>query len=116
MRANDVASLAKLALEILDRKYETKHSSYVYELPGEVTDREAACEQLFATMDAEAANKTPVLEDHLARNVFQDDVRLKVQRHADAQTRLSAWAKEKAAYLAVSGFGLPMEYPEVFAL
>lgn len=72
----------------------------MYEKPQEVVDREAANTKLFLEMDKESAAKSPVLADHLARNEFQDAVRLKVQSHADLHSRLSAWATAKAAYLA----------------
>jgi hypothetical protein len=70
-----VASLKVRGKEILARKYETKHSVYVYENPVKVKGRETNVSRLRWSL-TESTSKRPILDDHLARNELQDKLRL----------------------------------------
>ena len=94
-----VASLHQLGQVILARKYETSLSSYVYEEPTQVQQREADLAARWLQLDELATAKQPFLEDHLARNQFQNKVRLMVSNHSDSFGQIKAWVDEKAAYL-----------------
>jgi hypothetical protein len=99
MTAADVASLKALGTEILARKYETKHSVYVYEKPDEVKGRETNVDDVWGVLETESTSKRPILDDHLARNEFQEKLRLWVKNHKDTSTELASWHTSKAAYL-----------------
>ncbi|EGD76823.1 paramyosin [Salpingoeca rosetta] len=94
-----LASLQQLGKDILAREYKTAHSSYAYESPAEVTQREADLHAAWKELDALAEQRQPFLDDHLARNQFQNKVRLWVKTHADAFKLLSEWHASKRAYL-----------------
>jgi hypothetical protein len=94
-----LASLKALGAEVHSRKYETKYSTYVYELPEDITAREETVGEEWAELDRASAQKRPILEDHLARNRFQDKVRLWVKNHADSHADILAWAADRRAYL-----------------
>lgn len=95
----DVATLKALGKEILSRKYETPHSTYVYEKPKEIQERESKVDDFWEELDRESQLKRPILEDHLARNEFQEKVRLWVKNHEDMYLQLLGWYKSKQAYL-----------------
>ncbi|EDQ86636.1 uncharacterized protein MONBRDRAFT_28031 [Monosiga brevicollis MX1] len=97
--AADLASLQKLGANILARSYKTALSAYTYEEPASITDREASLAAAWQQLDAASAVKLPILEDHLARNVFQEKVRLWVRNHQDAHASLRDWSVNRQAYL-----------------
>lgn len=94
-----VASLQALGAEVLARRYATNYSSYVYEVPEDITAREETVAEEWLELDRASAAKRPVLEDHLARNRFQDKVRLWVKAHADLHANIVAWAADRRTYL-----------------
>jgi hypothetical protein len=76
MVASAIASLKEQGAAILARKYSTSLSSYVYESPQEVRDREAAVDKLFAELDASAAQRKATLAALLAREERKEELRL----------------------------------------
>jgi hypothetical protein len=64
-----VAQLKALGANILDQKYETKYSSYVFENPSEIADRESAVDVKWSLLSELSAEKRNVLDDHLARSL-----------------------------------------------
>jgi len=87
-----IAQLKKLGAELVRERYERK---------AEVLQREQSIDAHWATMAQLSAQKRPVLEDDLAREVFREELRQKGVQHADRHTRLvTTWYTEKAEYLA----------------
>eukprot|EP00051_Salpingoeca_urceolata_P017390 m.236470 g.236470 ORF g.236470 m.236470 type:complete len:1366 (+) comp18939_c2_seq7:236-4333(+) len=99
MTATNVASLQQLGKTVLSRKYATSFSSYAFEHPQDIKSREAEVLQEWATLDALAADKAPFLQDHLARNTFQNKIRLWVSSHKDMSAKLEAWLADRERYL-----------------
>jgi len=67
-----------------------------------VKAREASIIAHFDTeMVNESTTKRPILDDHLARELFKEELRLKGVQHGDRFQKLAAWCTEKEAYLAV---------------
>jgi len=93
IRTTQVESLLTLGAE-LDREH--------FEHIAEVKEREAKVIASFDTdMANESATKRPILDDHLARELFKEELRLKGVQHGDRFSKLSAWCTEKETYLAV---------------
>jgi len=96
---SNVAQLKKLGAEILALKYETKYSSYVFEKPQEIKDREAAIDAKWKELSELSAEKKRVLDDHLAREEFKEKVRRMNDQHTDKHNTLQSWITEQEAYL-----------------
>jgi len=93
IRTSQVDALLKLGAELESEKYERIE---------EVKAREASIIAHFDTeMANESATKRPILDDHLARELFKEELRLKGVQHGDRYNKLAAWCTEKEAYLAV---------------
>eukprot|EP00049_Salpingoeca_infusionum_P009182 m.152573 g.152573 ORF g.152573 m.152573 type:complete len:1745 (-) comp14262_c0_seq1:1421-6655(-) len=101
LTATSLASFHELGKTVLARKYETSYSSYVYEEPNAIKTRESDLAAPWNKLDEEAKEKLTVLDDHLKRNIFQDEVRLSVDIHKDTFNKIQGWVQEKQAYLAV---------------
>eukprot|EP00041_Stephanoeca_diplocostata_P039173 m.1595633 g.1595633 ORF g.1595633 m.1595633 type:complete len:371 (-) comp25342_c0_seq39:7209-8321(-) len=101
MTSANVASMKKLGQDVLARKYETKHSTYVYEKPEEIQANEQAVDTAWSELETESALKRPILDDHLARNEFQEKVRLWVKSHESIHQNITKWYNDKEAYLKV---------------
>eukprot|EP00055_Hartaetosiga_balthica_P008816 m.33924 g.33924 ORF g.33924 m.33924 type:complete len:1745 (+) comp6485_c0_seq2:13-5247(+) len=99
LTAVDLASLKSLGKNILGREYKTDHSQYKYEKPEEITQQETALDADWAKLDASAQVSKAILDDHLARNQFQNKVRLWVKGHTDMHAELKGWFTERKAYL-----------------
>ena len=80
-------------------RYASDLSQYTYESPSDVTAREAAIASRLAKLLELAEAKLRFLQDHLARNRFQDDVRLWVRGHQDSHTSIVAWVDGRRRYL-----------------
>lgn len=92
IRASQVEALLRLGAELAQEHYERTE---------EVQTREAAIVAHFDTeMAGESAAKRPILDDHLARELFKEELRLKGVQHSDRYKKLHAWCQEKEAYLA----------------
>jgi len=93
IRSSQVESLLTLGAE-LDREH--------FEHIADVKEREAKIIAGFDTdMVNESTTKRPILDDHLARELFKEELRLKGVQHGDRFNKLAAWCTEKEAYLAV---------------
>ena len=93
IRATQVAALLALGAELAQEHYERI---------ADVQAREASIVAHFDTeMAGESRAKRPVLDDHLARELFKEELRLKGVQHGDRYRKLTAWCAEKEAYLAV---------------
>jgi len=91
IRASQVDALLKLGAELEQEKYERT---------SEVKAREASITAKFDQMAKESGVKRPILDDHLARELFKEELRLKGVQHGDRFQKLAAWCTEKEAYLA----------------
>jgi len=69
-----------------------------YERLADVRAMEDKLEAKFAMIDDLAAAAVPVLEDNLARELFIEDVEMKVDVHADISNSLRKWVLEKRQY------------------
>src|SRR5687767_14499297 len=99
MKETSVAQLKEQGNEIVSAKYETKISSWTFETPEEVHSREKAVSDGFDNLAALAAEKKPILEDHLARENFNEKQRLRNRQHEDKFEKIKAWIAQKEAYL-----------------
>jgi hypothetical protein len=62
--------LKALGLEILNAKYESNLSSYVFENPQEISARESAIDSKWEELSKLAEEKKAILDDHLARQII----------------------------------------------
>eukprot|EP01094_Clydonella_sp_ATCC50884_P008373 TRINITY_DN177_c0_g1_i1.p1 TRINITY_DN177_c0_g1~~TRINITY_DN177_c0_g1_i1.p1 ORF type:complete len:1232 (+),score=684.36 TRINITY_DN177_c0_g1_i1:352-3696(+) len=95
-----VAALKALGQEILTAKYETKYSAAAWEAREEIAQREAAVDAKWASLSEQSAHKKAVLEDDLAREIFNDKLRAKNHNHTSQHAKIAAWADAKDKYLA----------------
>jgi hypothetical protein len=86
-----VAHLQQLGADILAQKYSTVHSSYEFGNPAEIHERESSVHTRWADLDALGIVKKDILDDHLARELFKEKVRLHNQEHLDVYTKLQAY-------------------------
>ncbi len=86
--------------EVLDAKYESKLSSYVFPTPDEVTARDAYVTAALATLDTLYAAKLATLQDDLAREEYKEKVLLWNSQHQSEFKAWSEWVAAKEAYLA----------------
>jgi hypothetical protein len=85
--------------DILAQKYETKYSSWVFETPDEIGQRESTIDDKWALLSDLSAEKKNVLDDHLAREEFKEKVLLMNKQHISQSNTLQSWITEKEAYL-----------------
>eukprot|EP00056_Hartaetosiga_gracilis_P008962 m.128521 g.128521 ORF g.128521 m.128521 type:complete len:1251 (+) comp13031_c0_seq1:71-3823(+) len=96
MAAGAVANLNSLGQEIQSAKYETSHSSWVYENPSAVQKLEADVDSLWNTLSTKHAQKKEILEDDLARELYAEQTRLMASRHTQLHDTLSSFAQTKS--------------------
>lgn len=83
------ASLSALSQELASEHYENVANAQV---------AEAAIQTGFTAMDALVAKNLPILKDNVACELFKEDVDLKIEVHADINSKLQAWAAQKTEY------------------
>eukprot|EP00911_Craspedida_sp_UC1_P002721 UC1_evm2s1999 len=99
-RAGTVAALVALGEKVRQAEYKTEHSAWKYEKPDIVMALEAGIESDFGeALPAAAATKQAILDDHLARETFKEQVRLWVRGHGSKFADIERWLKDKIAYL-----------------
>jgi len=76
-------SLKKLGDEILDRKYESNLSNYVYEKPGEITASEADVDSELENLTILSASKRTQLDADLKRELEKEELRLEFSNKAN---------------------------------
>jgi hypothetical protein len=94
-----VVALKKVGKDIRDAKYESALSSWTFETPEELDQRENDLDSRFKTLGELHDAKKPVLDDHLAREMHKDRLRIQAQGHVEAYTSIVEWYNEKEAYL-----------------
>lgn len=99
MQDNDVVALQAQGKEILDAKYETKYSSYVFGTPEEVTGRETEVTDAFAYLNKTSAHKLLILEDDLAREEFRFKVKKWNEQHVRQHASLETWIGASKTYV-----------------
>eukprot|EP01090_Pellita_catalonica_P017064 TRINITY_DN5077_c0_g1_i2.p1 TRINITY_DN5077_c0_g1~~TRINITY_DN5077_c0_g1_i2.p1 ORF type:complete len:1314 (-),score=365.62 TRINITY_DN5077_c0_g1_i2:124-3771(-) len=109
--ATSVTSLKKQGKEILEAKYETEHSSHVFENPEQVKEREAAVDEKWTALDTLSAAKKKKLEEDLATEQEKERLRLEFSHLASSFT---GWAKDKSETVAARHFGFTLEEVEAF--
>jgi hypothetical protein len=97
--SSHVESLKKVGAEIRAAKYESALSSWVFETPEELDQREGDVDSRFANLDSLYSVKKPLLDDHLAREQHKDKLRIQDKSHSEMHADLVAWYNEKDAYL-----------------
>jgi Ca2+-binding EF-hand superfamily protein len=98
-QGNDVVALLAQGKKILDAKYETKYSKYVFEPPSEVKDRETAVLNAFTELNAASALKLEILEDDLKREDYRFMVNKWAEQHVRQHKALEAWIATSKAYV-----------------
>jgi hypothetical protein len=91
LTVTNVANLQQLGADILAQKYKTIHSSYEFGNPSEIHDRESDVHTRFGNLDLLAIVKKEILDDHLARELFKEKVRLLNQEHIDVHAKLQRY-------------------------
>lgn len=94
-----VNALKAVGVEIVNAKYATKYSSWSIENPGQVATREGEIDTKWKELTSLSGEKRKVLDDHLAREIFKEDVLTMNRNHVDRFSKLESWAAEKEAYL-----------------
>lgn len=92
---SSVLNAAVAALKALGADLERE----VYERTAEVKGREASVDSSFDELASASAKRRPVLDDHLAREVFKAGVEVLAVNHAAAYEKLVEWFKQKQSYL-----------------
>lgn len=106
-----VAGLKTLGVEIKAKKYETQYSSWVFENPAEIDDREASVAKKWESLSNLSAAKKAVLDADLARELEKERLRLEFAHLASEFTR---WTKDQSEDVAVSHFGFNLEEVEAY--
>src|SRR5204862_91488 len=99
MTEGAVAAFHKLTAYILEAKYATAHSSYVFPTPDEVRTRDSTVRERWAHLDTLYAAKLAVFKDDLAREEFRERLALSNEQHVNQHVALKAWIEEKVTYL-----------------
>eukprot|EP00004_Rigifila_ramosa_P010201 TRINITY_DN21_c0_g1_i2.p1 TRINITY_DN21_c0_g1~~TRINITY_DN21_c0_g1_i2.p1 ORF type:complete len:1238 (-),score=389.66 TRINITY_DN21_c0_g1_i2:44-3250(-) len=98
--------LKKLGADIISQKYQSEYSSYSYERPQDITNREAELEKQFVQLRDLSAAKKKVLEGDLARELEKERLRLEF---AHLAAEFSRWTKEVAENVALTHFGFTLD-------
>eukprot|EP01105_Mastigella_eilhardi_P022510 TRINITY_DN5543_c0_g1_i1.p1 TRINITY_DN5543_c0_g1~~TRINITY_DN5543_c0_g1_i1.p1 ORF type:complete len:1716 (-),score=541.94 TRINITY_DN5543_c0_g1_i1:60-5207(-) len=113
-RQTQVKNLLDLGANLLGRKYETELSFYCYEKTNykfpefsqeqaqfrdEVVQNEDWLKKIWDEMEAEAAEKLNVMQDHHDRESFAEEARVIADGHKNKFTELKSWAEESEKYL-----------------
>jgi hypothetical protein len=69
-------------------RYSTTYSTWQFETPTEVTEREAAVDADWETLSSLSLSKKVVLQDDLAREQFKEKVRLLNKQHINKHDKL----------------------------
>ena len=102
-----VTSLKQLGEMVCARSYTSKYSCYGYANSNEeaqLKEREAVVDGHWVTLATLAAKKRQFLDDNLARNHYQEKIRLWVASHKDLYTRVVQWIEEKKTQLTKKSF------------
>lgn len=83
----------------MQAKHASSYSQWVYEHPDAVSALEAGIAARWAAMTVLAASKQLVLDDALLREQFKEKVELWVGRHVKMAETLTAWSRDRLAYL-----------------
>lgn len=98
---NDVVTLLAQGKKILEAKYETKYSRYVFEPPSEVKDRENTVLEAFKELNASSALKLEILEDDLKREEYRFMVNKWAEQHVRQHKALETWIATSKQYVDV---------------
>lgn len=99
MTSGSVQGLKDLGAQIRAAEYKSEHSQYKYPSPQSVSALEDTVDKLWKELDAFAAEKALILDDHLQREKYADKTRLLAGQHADKLAQLVAWGEDKCVYL-----------------
>ncbi len=79
LESTTIASLMDLGATLLSRRYQTGLSTYAYEDKDAILAAEKRITDEWALLREVGEQKKPFLVDHLARNLFQNDVRTRIK-------------------------------------
>lgn len=71
-----VATLKELGKTVLGRKYETEYSSYVFENPGDINDRETDIDDYWLKLDQLCGTRQKTLDTLLTREFRKEELRI----------------------------------------
>jgi len=94
-----VASMKKLGNDILTDEYKTSLSTWKWETPDEITQREGEIDTDWSELDTLCATKTAILEDDLAREMFRERLRLDNENHKSKHAWVEVYSTTSDAYL-----------------
>jgi hypothetical protein len=94
-----VGTMKQLGNEILTAKYETKLSSWVWETPEEIKEREADIDGDWVELNKLSDVKQAILDDDLAREQFREKLRLDNENHKNANVWLEGFYATSKEYL-----------------
>jgi len=115
-----VTQLKKLGADIVVAKYSTKYSSYVFENPAEVHEREGAIDNKWKELTQFSTLKKQILDRYdlnglfdvgsdLAREIEKERLRLEFAHLAGEFNR---WARDTTEAAAITHFGFTLEEVE----
>lgn len=106
-----VAACKRLGEEIRAQRYESPHSSYVFENPQEVLQREQKIDRMWTELGGLSKAKRDTLNGDLARELEKERLRMEFARVATEFTR---WSRDSCQSLAVAHFGFTLEEVEAY--
>jgi Ca2+-binding EF-hand superfamily protein len=107
--AGAVAAIKKLGTEVIEAKYATQYSSWVYEKPGEITARHQWAVDTFAALAESHQAKVQYAQDELKRELHKEELRLRFAQQAADVIR---WSKDACEDAGLSLFGFTLEEVE----
>lgn len=107
---DSMADLSKLGGEILVAKYETQHSSWVYEQPQDVQQRMDNITQYFQTLQGYSQEKQAILDQRLKDEILKEKLALEF---ASLAASFGVWCSNSITTLEGVSFGRTL--PEVQA-
>ncbi|KAJ5073429.1 alpha-actinin-2 [Anaeramoeba ignava] len=110
-KENELVEFKKLGKDLLNQKYQTEFSEYVYDetkyqgktfngiKSKDITDRHDDMDKKFKDLEELAKQKKEILDDHLKREEFIVIVRRMNTEHQDQYKKLVEWFEVKKGYL-----------------
>lgn len=111
MVAHNLVTHKKLAEEILMAKYQTVHSSWVFEKPEEVKERLVFIAKKFGHLKQLSIEKRKHLQEALAREDLKEKLRLEF---ANLSRGFALWARDTIENLESEHFGMNLQDVEAY--
>jgi len=94
----EIEAFRVLGRKILEAKYD-ELTSYVFENPDSIRNREEAISKEWDSLDEFALSKEQVLKDDFDRELFKENLEQENEKHKNQHQALIEWCNEQVAYL-----------------